>query len=161
MREFVDSNNMIFVALVGLQILDVATGVLCVHKREPFDTRKLTGGIAKKMGDWFFVAVSFLASHILVRLGGLLDMDFALSRTLGWLVVASLLFKECRSCFENVQCLGIFIPKPLQSILLLGEREFDGALKLPSENGSELSLQLNKSLDELSTADTVHIKVQK
>lgn len=161
MREFIDSNDMIFLTLVALQILDVATGVLCVHKREPFDTKKLTGGIAKKIADWFFVAVSFLASHILVRLGGLLDMDFALSRTLGWLVVVSLLYKECRSCFDNLQCLGVSIPKPFISLLLLGEKEFDGALKLPDRDGSELSLQLNKSLDQLGDSDVVHIKVQK
>lgn len=161
MREFIDSNNMIFLALVGLQILDTVTGVLCVHKREPFNAKKLTGGIAKKIFDWFFVAVSFLASHILLRLGCLLDMDFALSRALGWLVVASLLYKECRSCFDNLQCLGVSIPKPLSSVLLLGEKEFDGALLLPDGDQSGINLKLNKSLDELSTSDVMHIKIQK
>lgn len=161
MREFLESNDMIFVALVTLQILDVATGVICVQKRGPFDTKKLTGGVAKKIGDWFFVAASFLASHILIRLGDLLSMDFTLSRTLGWLVVASLLYKECRSCFDNLQCLGILIPKPLSAALLLGEKEFDGTLKLPNENEAQMQLNFTKSLDQLSDKDIVHIKVQK
>lgn len=160
MLEFLKSNDALFLVMVVLQISDVATGMMCVQKRGTFDVLKLRTGIVKKIGDWFFIAVSFLAAHVLIQLGGVLDMDFTLSRTLGWLVLATMLYKECRSVFDNLQCIGITVPPILSKVLLLAGREFDGVLELPSSELEGMNLQLNKSLDKLVDTDVVHIKVK-
>lgn len=159
--EFLRSNDSLFLVMAALQISDVATGIMRLHGREAFDGRKLRTGIVKKIGDWFFIAVSFLASHILVQLGDLLDMDFTLSRTLGWLVLATLLYKECRSLFENLQSLGVAIPPILSKVLLLAEQKFDGILELPGDTDSGINLRLEKPIDELAKTDVVHIRVKK
>lgn len=161
MLEFLKSNDALFLVMAALQISDTATGMMCVQKRETFSGKKLRTGILKKIGDWFFIAVSFLAAHVLVQLGGVLDMDFTQSRTLGWLVLATMLYKECRSVFDNLQCLGLSIPPVLSKALLLAEKEFDGVLALPSNRDAGINLQLNKSLEELDKTDVVHVRVKK
>lgn len=156
------SNDSLFLALGLLQIMDVLTGLLSVHTHGIFDSKKLRAGVAKKIGDWLFIAAAFIASYILVKIGTLFpEFNLESSRALGWLVLVTTLYKESRSIFDNLQSLGVPIPKPFMSLLLLGEKEFDGALQLPDRDGSELSLQLNKSLDQLSDSDVVHIKVRK
>ena len=156
------SNESLFLALGLLQVVDVLTGLLSVRKRGTFSSKKLRAGVAKKIGDWLFIAVAFLASYILVRIGTLFpEFNLESSRALGWLVLVTTLYKESRSIFDNLQALGVSIPKPLSAALLLGEGKFDGALYLPHENGEQIKLDLSKSLDKLSESDTIHIKVQK
>lgn len=162
MLAFLKSDDVLFLVLGLLQVMDVVTGLISVHKRGVFDSKKLSAGIAKKIGDWFFVAMAFLASYILVRIGALFP-EFSLesSRTLGWLVLATMLYKEFRSVFDNLQCLGMSIPPILSKTLLLAEKDFDGVLSLPTLGADGVALKLNKDLDQLAESDTIHVKVQK
>lgn len=154
------SNNLLFLVLAILQILDTATGVFSAEKGHAFDKNKMQVGLATKVWDWVFVAVAFLIAHILVLLGGVLDVNLQLSRTLGWVVLASSLYKETRSVLSNLAKLGIALPGVLVRALSLAEKSIDGSLTLPT-NGGQIGLQLDKSLEELQKSDVIKIKVNK
>lgn len=160
MKDFLTSSRALFVVLAVMQLADITTGTAASPTRSKFSSKTLISGVLKKVLDWVFVLFSFLAAHVLALVGASIGVDLSLSETLGWVMVASLLYKECRSLFDNLQCLGVPIPAVLERSLLLAEREADGYLKLPGE-GSSMELKLSDSMQDLQTKDIVRIKVEK
>lgn len=160
MKDFLSSNDVLFLVLAIVQVIDICTGIGKVGSKREFSVAKMKVGLLKKIADWIYIAVAFVVSCILTRLGSVLEINFTLSRILGWVMLASVLYKETRSIADNLSALGIPIPMVLQKALVLAEKEFDGELTLPSDE-STMSLKLNKSLPELDGKDTITVKVRK
>lgn len=160
MKEFLSSNDVLFIVVAILQLVDVFTGLEKIGTRREFDPKKLRRGLTKKGVDWIFIFIAFVASCILTRLGNALNMDFSLAGILGWGMVASVLYKETRSIVDNLTVLGVQIPTFLLKALVLSEKEFDGELKLPTDEEA-MTLTLNKSLPELDGRETVTVRIRK
>lgn len=160
MKDFLSSINVLFLVLAILQAIDICTGIGKIGSKTQFSTRLLVVGVFKKFADWVYIGVGFLIPCVLTHLGSVLDVDFSISATLGWIVLASILYKEIRSVFDNFSELGMPVPGILQKALVLAEKEFDGELALPTDEVS-FALNLNKTLPELTEKDTVTLKLKK
>lgn len=142
------------------QVADIVTGLLKIRDKDAFSDKRLKTGLINKAADWVLVALAFVMVHVLILLGGSMGVDFGLSRTMGWMVLASMLYKEIRSIFDNLSALGIAIPPIFLRSLNLVKQEFDGELTLP-DNEEEMQLKLNKTLPELNGKDVIQIRIKK
>lgn len=159
MKDFLLSNDVLFFVLAIMQIVDILTGIGRIGAKE-FSAAKLKSGLLKKIADWVYIAVAFGAAYVLVRLGDALEINFRLARVLGWVMLASVLYKETRSVCDNLSDLGVPVPVILQKALTLSEKEFDGELTLPSDEEG-MTLKLNKTLPELDGKSTIRVKLKK
>lgn len=159
MKDFLSSNDVLFLVLAVVQVVDTATGIGRVRSRD-FSASKLKSGLLTKIADWAYIAIAFGAAYVLSRLGNALEVNFRLARILGWVMLASVLYKEVRSVFDNLSEIGIPVPTILKKALTLSEEEFDGELTFPSDSLG-VSLKLNKTLPELDGKTAIKVKLKK
>lgn len=160
MKDFVSSSDVLFLVLAIAQAIDICTGIWKTRSSGQFSTKTMTTGLCRKLADWIYIGIGFLIPCVLIHFGNVLGVDFTVSRTLGWVVLASIMYKETRSIFENLSTIGMPVPEILKKALVLAGKEFDGDLTLPTDEDA-FALNLNKSLPELNEKDTITLRVKK
>lgn len=70
-------------------------------------------GVAKKLGYWLMIFLSFALGYWFIAMGQLIGKDFAPCLFIGWFVLASLTVNELRSILENFVEAGYEVPQIL------------------------------------------------
>uniref|UniRef100_UPI00326140AC phage holin family protein n=1 Tax=Clostridium sp. NkU-1 TaxID=1095009 RepID=UPI00326140AC len=80
-------------------------------------------GIAKKIGYWIIVSVSFLIPSLFINLGkDMFGINLSFLELLGWFTLATLLINEIRSILENLVEYGCDVPEFLIKGLAVTEK---------------------------------------
>lgn len=122
-------------ALFGIfllfNVVDWITGWMKSHLAGKENSVKGWRGVAKKVGYWLLILVSFAAGHWFIIIGRTLGIDLHITTLLGWFVLASLTVNELRSILENFVEAGFNVPR----ILVQGLEVADKAFNSKESNG--------------------------
>jgi len=106
----------LFAGLLVLNFADWITGWRAANKANECSSKIGAKGIAKKVGYWLVIAVSFFIGFIFQELGQVLNMNLNFMNCIGWFVLANYLVNESRSILENLIRLNV----PVQPFLVRG-----------------------------------------
>ena len=116
-------------ALFGIFLLfnigDWITGWMKSRFNNKENSVKGWTGVAKKLGYWLMVFLSFAAGYWFISMGKLLGIDLQITKLLGWFVLASLTVNELRSILENFVEAGFNVPKILVEGLEVADKAFN------------------------------------
>lgn len=122
-----------FAGFFVLNVADWLTGWRWASKNGKSDSKVGARGIAKKVGYWLIIAVSFYIGFAFEKLGQVIGVPLAFMNYIGWFVLANYLVNEIRSLIENLVKLGVGVPKFLTKGLKIAGDLIDNAAdgKLP------------------------------
>ena len=101
----------LFMAFLGLNIIDYITGILKAKHTNKENSNKGAKGIIKKVGYWIVIAIAFFISVTFVEMGRLIGLDLSFVIGFGWLTLATFIINEIRSILENLIILGVQVPQ--------------------------------------------------
>lgn len=123
----------LFVALLGLNVIDYVTGCMKSHLNGKTSSAKGLNGLLKKFGYWIMVLLAFGTSVIFIEIGHVININLEITELIGWLVLASLIVNEFRSILENLVESGYNVPR----ILVKGLEIASKAIEEESEKFGE------------------------
>lgn len=103
----------LFAIFLFFNVCDWITGWMKSRFAGKENSQKGWTGVAKKLGYWLMIFLSFAAGYWFIAIGQLLGADFHVTRLFGWFVLASLTVNELRSILENFVEAGFDVPKVL------------------------------------------------
>lgn len=106
-------------------VIDWITGWLKSKLNNKENSVKGLSGVMKKLGYWLMIFLSFAAGYWFISMGHLLGIDLAITKLLGWFVLASLTVNEFRSILENFVEAGFDVPKVLVNGLEVADKAFN------------------------------------
>jgi toxin secretion/phage lysis holin len=127
-----------FVCSIILNILDWITGWYWASKNKKSNSKVGAQGIAKKVGYWVVIALSFFIGYIFKEMGTVLGIPLDFMNSIGWFVLANYIVNEMRSLLENLLKLGIAVPNFLiKGLKITSELIDDAADEKPPKNNNE------------------------
>ena len=115
----------LFAVFLLFNLGDWITGWMKSRLAGKENSQKGWTGVAKKLGYWLMVFLSFAAGYWFIAIGALLGIDLHITRLLGWFVLASLTVNELRSILENFVEAGFDVPKVLVKGLEVANKAFN------------------------------------
>ncbi|MDR2022281.1 MAG: phage holin family protein [Hungatella sp.] len=113
----------VFAGYLFCNIVDYVTGYAKARKNHTESSSIGIIGIAKKIGYWIIVSVSFLIPSLFVNLGkDMFGINLSFLELLGWFTLATLLINEIRSILENLVEYGCDVPEFLIKGLAVTEK---------------------------------------
>lgn len=161
----------LFVAFIGLNILDYITGLIKAKIRKTESSVMGLKGILKKFGYWCIILVAFIMTPIFNELGELIGADVSFfTPMIGYMVLAMLIMNEFRSVLENLYESGVNVPTIILKGLAIFEkaaddvqaRIFDGHLEVHTqfEDNGRYQVSMDTSDKELEQKDSVTLKIR-
>ena len=105
------SEWMLFAGYLILNITDYITGTIKSKINKQENSKKGLVGILKKVCYWILIVISFLISHLLVKLGIQININLEFIWAFGWFTLTCLIINESRSIIENFIEMGIYVPE--------------------------------------------------
>lgn len=101
----------LFTGFMILNVFDWITGWMRAKKQNQESSAAGLKGISKKLWYWILIAVGFLISYLLSRLGqDLWGIDLQYMSFVGWFTLGNLVVNEARSIIENLMALEVPVP---------------------------------------------------
>ena len=116
---------MLFAVFLLFNCADWLTGWLKSRLAKRENSNKGWTGVAKKLGYWLMILISFAAATWFIQIGQLLGIDLQITKMLGWFVLASLTVNEFRSILENFVEAGFNVPQVLIKGLEVADKAFN------------------------------------
>lgn len=127
----------LFIGYLILNLFDYITGTIKSKiKREESSNRGLIG-IIKKICYWILIAISFLISYLLVKIGSKINLNLNFIMLFGWFTLACLIINETRSIIENLLEIGIQVPAFFTKGLDIYEKVLNNKIDNTSKNNKE------------------------
>lgn len=125
----------LFVAFMGLNVLDWLTGWMKSRMTGKENSAKGWMGVMKKLGYWIMILSAFGIGAVFIEIGEIIGIELGVTTMLGWFVLASLSINEIRSVLENFVEAGFSVPY----VLIKGLEVADRAVN--KEGGDEDGIQ--------------------
>ena len=93
----------LFVAFLGLNVLDWLTGWMKSRMTGRENSAKGWMGVMKKLGYWIMILSAFGIGAVFIEIGEIIGIELGVTTMLGWFVLASLSINEIRSVLENFE----------------------------------------------------------
>lgn len=100
----------LFAGLLILNLLDWFSGWIWAVKNHESSSKIGARGIAKKVGYWVIIGVSFYIGFSFEQMGEILEIPLEFMNGIGWFVLANYLVNEIRSLLENAVKLHVPVP---------------------------------------------------
>ena len=100
----------LFAAFLALNAADYITGVTKSKITRKESSQKGWKGIAKKVGYWIVIAISFFMAVCFIDIGKKLGIDLGFLELFGWFTLATFIINEIRSILENLVLIGVDVP---------------------------------------------------
>lgn len=100
----------LFLGYLILNVFDYITGTIKAKVKKEESSSKGLLGIVKKLCYWILIALSFLISFLLTKIGKSIDINLNFIMLFGWFTLACLIINETRSILENLIDVGIKVP---------------------------------------------------
>lgn len=123
----------LFVAFLGLNIIDYITGCLKSRINGKTNSKKGAVGALKKVGYWLMILVSFGMSAIFIEIGEVIHVNLQITSLLGWFVLATLIINEIRSIIENFVEAGYKVPAILTKGLEIANKKIENLTDLDDD----------------------------
>lgn len=101
----------LFVGFFALTILDYITGYLKAKMHNEYSSKKGREGVYKKFGNFAAIAVAFFTAYLLNQIGVVIGVDLKVTVLMGWYTLAVFMINEIDSIIENLDAMGVVIPK--------------------------------------------------
>ncbi len=125
----------LFASYLLLNFIDWITGWIKAKYKNEESSKKGLKGILKKSCYWILIAVSFLFSYLITRVGTIINVNLEFVMLFGWFTLACMLINESRSIIENLVELDIEVPGFLKKGLRVTQDLIDKAIdKVIPEN---------------------------
>ena len=117
--------------LVFLNVSDYVTGIAAAYyKGEKVCSKTGFRGIAKKICMWLLIAIGVVVDKMLVYTATVANIKISLSFAVGCFVAIWLICNEVISLLENINAIGVKVPRFLTDILTkIKEKMKDNAQK--------------------------------
>ncbi len=112
----------LFVAFLGLNVLDWLTGWMKSRMTGRENSAKGWMGVMKKLGYWIMILSAFGIGAVFIEIGEIIGIELGVTTMLGWFVLASLSINEIRSVLENFVEAGFSVPYVLIKGLEVADR---------------------------------------
>lgn len=128
----------LFASYLLLNLVDWITGWFKAKYKNEESSKKGLKGIMKKSCYWILIAVSFLFSYLITRIGTIININLEFVMLFGWFTLACMLINEFRSIIENLVELDIEVPNFLKKGLRVTQDLIDKTIdKVIPENNKE------------------------
>lgn len=118
----------LFASYLALNLTDWITGWYKAKYKNEESSKKGLKGIVKKSLYWILIAVSFLFSYLITRIGTIINMNLEFVMLFGWFTLACMLINEFRSIIENLVELDVEVPNFLKKGLRVTQDLIDKAI---------------------------------
>ena len=112
----------LFVAFLGLNVLDWLTGWMKSRMTGRENSAKGWMGVMKKLGYWIMILSAFGIGAVFIEIGEIIGIELGVTTMLGWFVLASLSINEIRSVLENFVEADFSVPYVLIKGLEVADR---------------------------------------
>lgn len=161
----------LFAAFIGLNFLDVITGIIKAKILKTESSAMGFKGIVKKFSYWCMLIVAFIMCPVFNELGEIIGADISyFTPMIGYMVLAMLIMNEFRSVLENLYESGVTIPPIILTGLAIIEKAtndaqakiFDGHLEVHTqiENNDRYQLDISTPYKEFEQKDSVTFKIR-
>jgi len=128
--------------LVGCNIIDYFTGMMAsVARGEKINSDVGIRGITKKVGQWLLVVIGYIVDVMIEYAGHAISPDFTIPIIVSVCVASWLVFNEVISILENLNTIGVPLPKFLVKIVTFFKKKVEdiGDAAVPGEDAHEES----------------------
>lgn len=129
---FLGEHWLLFVAFLGLNIIDYVTGCIKARINNKINSNKGLEGVMKKLGYWLMILLGYGMSAIFMDIGNSIGIDLQVTTFIGLLTLTALILNEIRSILENFIEAGYDVPDILVKGLEVANKAFDG--KVPKDD---------------------------
>ena len=122
--------------LVGCNIIDYFTGMMAsVARGEKINSDVGIRGITKKVGQWLLVVIGYIVDVMIEYAGHAISPDFTIPIIVSVCVASWLVFNEVISILENLNTIGVPLPKFLVKIVTFFKNKVEdiGDAAVPGE----------------------------
>jgi len=122
--------------LVGCNIIDYFTGMMAsVARGEKINSDVGIRGITKKVGQWLLVVIGYIVDVMIEYAGHAISPDFTIPIIVSVCVASWLVFNEVISILENLNTIGVPLPKFLVKIVTFFKKKVEdiGEAAVPEE----------------------------
>lgn len=122
--------------LVACNIIDYLTGIMAALSRgEKINSEIGFRGIAKKVGQWLLVVIGYIVDVMIEYAGHAISEEFTIPIIVSVCVASWLVFNEVISILENLNEIGVPIPKFLVKIVNFFSKKVEdiGEAAVPEE----------------------------
>ena len=122
--------------LVACNIIDYLTGIMAALSRgEKISSEIGFRGIAKKVGQWLLVVIGYIVDVMIEYAGHAISEEFTIPIIVSVCVASWLVFNEVISILENLNEIGVPIPKFLVKIVNFFSKKVEdiGEAAVPEE----------------------------
>ena len=122
--------------LVGCNIIDYFTGMMAsVARGEKINSDVGIRGITKKVGQWLLVVIGYIVDVMIEYAGHAISPDFTIPIIVSVCVASWLVFNEVISILENLNTIGVPLPKFLVKIVTFFKNKVEdiGDAAVPTE----------------------------
>lgn len=122
--------------LVGCNIIDYFTGMMAsVARGEKINSDVGIRGITKKVGQWLLVVIGYIVDVMIEYAGHAISPDFTIPIIVSVCVASWLVFNEVISILENLNTIGVPLPKFLVKIVSFFKKKVEdiGEAAVPGE----------------------------
>lgn len=122
--------------LVGCNIIDYFTGMMAsVARGEKINSDVGIRGITKKVGQWLLVVIGYIVDVMIEYTGHMISPDFTVPIIVSICVASWLVFNEVISILENLNTIGVPLPKFLVKIVTFFKKKVEdiGDAAVPGE----------------------------
>lgn len=122
--------------LVGCNIIDYFTGMMAsVARGEKINSDVGIRGITKKVGQWLLVVIGYIVDVMIEYAGHAISPDFTIPIIVSVCVASWLVFNEVISILENLNTIGVPLPKFLVKIVTFFKKKVEdiGEAAVPGE----------------------------
>ena len=126
--------------LVGCNIIDYFTGMMASLARgEKINSDVGIRGITKKVGQWLLVVIGYIVDVMIEYTGHMISPDFTVPIIVSICVASWLVFNEVISILENLNTVGVPLPKFLVKIVTFFKKKVEdiGDAAVPGEDAHE------------------------
>ena len=128
--------------LVGCNIIDYFTGMMASLARgEKINSDVGIRGITKKVGQWLLVVIGYIVDVMIEYAGHMISSEFTIPVIVSVCVASWLVFNEVISILENLNTIGVPLPKFLVKIVSFFKKKVEdiGDAAVPGEDAHEES----------------------
>lgn len=122
--------------LVACNIIDYLTGIMAALSRgEKISSEIGFRGIAKKVGQWLLVVIGWVVDVMIEYAGHAISEEFTIPIIVSVCVASWLVFNEVISILENLNTIGVPLPKFLVKIVTFFKKKVEdiGDAAVPGE----------------------------
>ena len=123
-----------FIVLFACVVVDVTTGITSAFINHEWNSKVCKSGIFKKTGYLAIVAVAMVLDFLISYSGAAIGFSIPTVLCFALLVTIWLIINECISVLENVDKMGVHIPKWMKPILKRLSSSVDDSVVIEGES---------------------------